>query len=82
MGISIKSVEAERKRPWRMAWILGPRMLLRFITRQLALRAAAQRLGEVAGVRAAIVVTPYGLASVDVDKPADLDLVREIVRRP
>lgn len=77
-----KRVEAERKRPWRMAWILGPRMLLRFITRQLALRAAAQRLGEVAGVRAAIVVTPYGLASVDVDKPADLDLVREIVRRP
>ena len=76
-----KRVEAERKRPWRMAWILGPRMLLRFITRQLALRAAAQRLGEVAGVRAAIVVTPYGLASVDVDKPADLDLVRAITSK-
>lgn len=77
-----RRVEAERKRPWRMAWILGPRMLLRFVTRRLALRAAAQRLGDLAGVRASIVVTPYGLASVDVDKPADLDLVREIVRRP
>jgi hypothetical protein len=30
-------------------------------------------------VRAAIVETPFGLASVDVDKPADLDLVRRIV---
>jgi CTP:molybdopterin cytidylyltransferase MocA len=76
-----RRVEAERKRPWKMAWILGPRMLLRFVTRRLSLRAAAQRLGDLAGVRAAIVETPYGLASVDVDKPADLDLVREIAAR-
>ncbi|HEY0648226.1 nucleotidyltransferase family protein [Phenylobacterium sp.] len=76
-----RRVEAERKRPWKMAWILGPRMLLRFVTRRLSLHGAAQRLGALAGVRAAIVETPYGLASVDVDKPADLDLVRDIVDR-
>ncbi|TAJ70781.1 MAG: GTP--adenosylcobinamide-phosphate guanylyltransferase [Phenylobacterium sp.] len=74
-----RRVEAERKRPWKMAQILGPRMLLRYITRRLSLRDAAARLGALAGVRAAIVETPYGLASVDVDKPADLDLVRRIV---
>jgi CTP:molybdopterin cytidylyltransferase MocA len=74
-----RRVEAERKRPWKMAQILGPRMLLRYITRRLGLRDAAVRLGALAGVRAAIVETPYGLASVDVDKPADLDLVRKIV---
>lgn len=77
-----RRVEAERKRPWRMAWMLGPRMLLRFVTRRLSLRGAAARLGDLAGVRAAIVDTPYGLAAVDVDKPADLDLVRQLVRRP
>lgn len=77
-----RRVEAERKRPWRMAWILGPRMLLRFVTRRLTLRAGAERLGALAGIRASIVVTPYGLASVDVDKPADLDLVRQIVAGP
>lgn len=76
-----RRVESERKRPWRMAWILGPRMLLRFVTRRLSLHGAARRLGDLAGVRAAIVETPYGLASVDVDKPADLDLVREIAGR-
>ena len=76
-----RRVEAERKRPWKMAWILGPRMLLRFVTRRLSLQGAAARLGDLAGVRAAIVETPYGLASVDVDKPADLDLVREIAGR-
>ena len=74
-----RRVEAERKRPWKMAQILGPRMLLRYVFRRLSLRDAAVRLGKLADVRAAIVETPYGLASVDVDKPADLDLVRQIV---
>lgn len=74
-----RRVEALRKRPWKMAQILGPAMLLRYITRRLSLRDAAARLGALAGVHAAIVETPYGLASVDVDKPGDLDLVRRIV---
>jgi len=74
-----RRVEAERKRPWKMARILGFGMLLRYVTGQLALSAAAARLGKLAGVCAAVVETPYGLASVDVDKPADLDLVRRIV---
>jgi CTP:molybdopterin cytidylyltransferase MocA len=73
-----RRVEAERKRPWRMARILGPRMLLRHLAGRLTLEEAARRLGDLAGVRAAVVETPYGLASVDVDKPADLDLVRQI----
>ena len=74
-----RRVEAERKRPWRMAQILGFGMLIRYATGRLGLKDAAARLGRLAGVRAAVVETPYGLASVDVDKPADLDLVRSIV---
>ena len=73
-----RRVEAERKRPWRQAWILGPGMLLSLLLGRLTLTAAAARLGQLAGVTAAIVQTPFGLASVDVDKPADLDLVRSI----
>ena len=45
----------------------------------LTLDDAVQRLGRKAGVEAAAVRTPYGLAAVDVDKPADLDLVRRLV---
>lgn len=74
-----RRVEAERKRPWRMAGILGVGMLASYALGRLTLKAAAERLGRLAGVTAAIVETPYGLASVDVDKPADLDLVRKIV---
>lgn len=76
-----RRVEAERKRPWRMAQILGPGMLLRHVAGRLTLKAAAERLGRLAGVTAAIVESPFGLASVDVDKAADLDLVRGIVGR-
>ena len=65
--------------PWRMAQILGPGMLIKYVTGRLSLRDAAVRLGRLAGVTAAIVQTPFGLASVDVDKPADLDLVRLLV---
>jgi hypothetical protein len=36
-------------------------------------------LGDLAGVKAIIVRSPFGLAAVDVDKPADLDLVRRLV---
>ncbi|MBW8815826.1 MAG: nucleotidyltransferase family protein [Caulobacterales bacterium] len=74
-----RRVEAERKRPWKMAQILGPGMLLRYATGRLGLKDGAERLGRMAGVSAAVVETPYGLASVDVDKPADLDLVRQLV---
>lgn len=74
-----RRVEAERKRPWRMAGILGPGMLLQYLLGQLSLKAAAARLGHLAGVKAAIIETPFGLASVDVDKASDLDLVRRIV---
>ena len=74
-----RRVEAERKRPWKQAQILGLGMLASYALGRLSLAKAAARLGELSGVRAAIVETPFGLASVDVDKPADLDLVRSIV---
>lgn len=74
-----RRVEAERKRPWKMAQILGAGVLLSYLTGRLTLDGAASHLGRMAGVTARIVRTPFGLASVDVDKPADLDLVRRIV---
>ena len=53
--------------------------ILGYLLGRLTLDDAVQRLGRKAGVEAAAVRTPYGLAAVDVDKPADLDLVRRLV---
>lgn len=74
-----RRVEAERKRPWKIAQLIGPGALLAYATGRLSLEGAVQRLGRAAKVRAAAVASPYGLAAVDVDKPADLDLVRSLV---
>lgn len=74
-------VEADRKRPWRIVRRFGTRMLVRYLTGRLTLARAVERLGELANVRAAAVAAPFGLAAVDVDKPADLDAVRAIVSR-
>ena len=75
------SVERDRKRPWRIVRRLGPGTLLRYATGRLTLDAALGRLGAMVGVRAAAVAARHGLAAVDVDKPADLDLVRGLVEQ-
>lgn len=74
-----RRVESFRKQPWRIALLMGPRMLLSYALGLLTLDGAVELIGRKAGVKAAAVRTPYGLAAVDVDKPTDLDLVRSLV---
>ncbi|MGK6325224.1 NTP transferase domain-containing protein [Sphingomonas sp. DT-51] len=74
-----QEVERDRKRPWRIVRRLGPGLLVRYLLGRLSLAEAVAHLGRRAGVVAAIVEAKDGLAAVDVDKPADLDLVRHLV---
>lgn len=74
-----RAVEADRKKPWRIAARLGLSTLLLYALGRLTLDGAVSRLGRRAGVTATAVRTPFGLAAVDVDKPADLDLVRTLI---
>ncbi|RAK52794.1 nucleotidyltransferase family protein [Phenylobacterium deserti] len=73
-----RRVEADRKRPWRIVGKIGPGTLLRYLLGRLTLAEALARLGALAGAKAAVTPSRDGLAAVDVDKPADLDLVRQI----
>ena len=72
--------EADRKRPWRIVRRVGPGLLLRYLIGRLTLDTALARLGNSAGVRAVAVASPFGLAAVDVDKPADVALVRSLIQ--
>lgn len=74
-----RKVEALRKQPWKIAAMLGPSFLLRYLLNWLTLDQAVLKLGKLANVKAAAVRAHDGLAAVDVDKPSDLDLVREIL---
>jgi hypothetical protein len=74
-----REIEADRKRPWRIIRRLGPLTLARYLAGRLTLAEALRRLGALCGAQVAAVPSRFGLAAVDVDKPADVDLVRRIV---
>lgn len=74
-----QAVEADRKRPWRIAARLGLGTLLSYALGRLTLRDAVARLGRRVGIAAAAVPARNGLAALDVDKATDLEQVRRIV---
>lgn len=72
-------VEANRKRPWRMAARLGWGTLARFALGRLGLQQMVTRIAARAGVDARVIAAHDGRAAIDVDKAADLALVRRLV---
>jgi CTP:molybdopterin cytidylyltransferase MocA len=76
-----QQVEADRKRPWRIARRLGIGTLWSYWRGKLTLAEAIARLGRTLGVTAALVPARDGRAAIDVDKPADLAFVRQLVVR-
>ncbi|WP_326525476.1 nucleotidyltransferase family protein [Sphingomonas sp.] len=74
-----RTVEADRKRPWRIVRRFGVGTLLRYIAGRLTLAEGVARLGRTADVAAAAVPARAGLAAVDVDKAGDLADVRAII---
>ena len=76
-----RTLEADRKSPWRIIRRLGPATLARYLARRLTLAEAIARLSALSGTQAAAVASPFGLAAVDGDQPADLDLVRGLIER-
>lgn len=72
-------VEADRKRPWRIAARLGVGTLLSMALGRLTIAEGLGRLGRKIGVRAHLVSASDGLAAVDVDKQADLEAVSALI---
>ena len=74
------SVEQDRKHPWRIFKSFGAMAMVRFLmggaTLDAALAAGSRRLG----LAAAAVTMPFPNAAIDVDKPADMELVESIIR--
>ncbi|MCE3250517.1 MAG: hypothetical protein K0R41_4342, partial [Geminicoccaceae bacterium] len=67
--------------PWRVVRAFGPGPLLAYLLGWLSLDAAMARASEVIGAKVAVVRLPFAEAAIDVDKPADLDLVEAILGR-
>ena len=74
-----RRVEQDRKRPWRIAQTFGLISLLLYVAGRLTLDAAGARMSRVMGARVGLVSLPFGEAAIDVDRPADLDVVNAIL---
>jgi GTP:adenosylcobinamide-phosphate guanylyltransferase len=74
-----RRVEQLRKQPWRLVRAFGVGTLLQFALRRLDLDAAFERVSRAVGARVRPVPMPFAEAAVDVDRPADLELVQQIL---
>ena len=72
-------VEQQRKRPWRIAAVFGPTLLLGYLLRRFTLDEALLRISSRVGLTAAAVRFPFADAAIDVDKIDDLALAEEIL---
>jgi GTP:adenosylcobinamide-phosphate guanylyltransferase len=74
-------IEQQRKKPWRVAGVFGPLLLLGYLLRLFTLDQAMARVSARLGLRVAAVKMPSAEAAIDVDKPEDLELVEAILRQ-
>lgn len=72
-------VEQERKRPWRIVGLLGLGNLTRYLAGRLRSDQAFDALSIRLGVSVHPVLIDDPLAAVDVDSPADLELVESVL---
>lgn len=75
------ALEQHRKRPWRMAWEIGPLVTIAFLCRLLSEAQVFRILSRRIGVEAVAIDMPFAEAAIDVDKAADLELVEQILSR-
>jgi GTP:adenosylcobinamide-phosphate guanylyltransferase len=76
-----KYLESIRKKPWRLVAAFGPMALIRFLLGNLSLDAAFATVSRRLNMVARPVLMPFAEAAIDVDKPSDLALVEEILKR-
>ena len=74
-----QSAEQDRKKPWRIAWRFGPLTALRILMSHAGPDAVFALLSRQLGARVSPVTLEFAEAAIDVDKPGDLVLVREIL---
>jgi GTP:adenosylcobinamide-phosphate guanylyltransferase len=81
-GLDIWSnVEQDRKKSLKLLMFFGPLLALRALTRTISLDGAVKMIGRKAGFTIRPVRLAIAEAAIDVDKPADLDLVERILSK-
>ena len=75
----IERAIAMRKNPLQLSRLLGFKFIIKFLLNQLSLREIEARVQDVLRCRGVGVISPYPQVGIDVDKPSDLELVRQLL---
>lgn len=68
-----------RKKPIKLARLLGFRFILKFVFNRLGLHEIEEQAANVIGCSGRAVISPYPELGIDVDKPSDLALVEKVL---
>ncbi len=68
-----------RKKPFRMAAVLGIPFVLKLLLGKMTIREAEDKVMSMYGIKARAVQTAFAEIGVDVDKPSDLELARAVL---
>lgn len=71
-----ESITNARKRPWRMAQLVGLGTLFKLLTRRLSIEEAAARASRIIGKPVKVLFLPYAELAMDADKPHQIELLR------
>jgi CTP:molybdopterin cytidylyltransferase MocA len=77
-----KKVQHLRKNPIKLAINISWFLLIKYLLGRLELKEAFNHISIKLNLSAKAVIIPIAEAAIDVDKPADKDLVEEILKRP
>lgn len=72
---------AWRKSPLKLAGILGPVFIFKFLARRLSIAELERRLPDMFGLSGKAIISGYAEIGTDVDKLSDLELVRKSFRQ-
>jgi hypothetical protein len=77
----VREAMDRRKSAFRQAQLLGFGTLLKFVFRRMTIPDAEQVASRVFGARGRVVTSPHATIGMDVDKPFQYDLVKQIMER-
>lgn len=67
-----RHAEKNRKKPWKVAALMGPGLLISFVLRRQSLRQLLAKVSARLGVEARPVILPFPEIAIDVDRRADI----------
>ncbi|NLL17815.1 MAG: hypothetical protein GX262_02185 [Clostridia bacterium] len=68
-----------RKSPLALCRLIGPMFIMKYLLHRLSLREVELKFSRLLGIEGYGIISNYPEIGIDVDKPSDLEFVRQIL---